>query len=461
MPSLGPFTISFPLPARLESASAAGYGLLAAMGAGIDHAYAQLERMAVTAGSQRPTMLPQARLGLAALLLNFAAPSQSHADEPDPEPAAPSEDAGEADGDYYWHLCRLEYEKAEQVASTESQRALARLWQAHFRGEDVDIGDLNLVVDESEHFWLGRLIASEITNGADPSLLDAHDKISFGVVSNWSLNIVDNQVDDALPFRRSIRGDKGAVPVTIAGKRPLLWFDTAAWVLALRPGMLAESTPVGRMIIFNSAGTPRRRPLAEVDITLADLRVKEAFAVRLRMRIGTVVYRGVRTIKGVLGWSVIGRLRWSIDLDQNTATLSTRSRAVRRNLWYAGEPVVRVTIDGKPALALLDTGSTDSKLTALGARRLGYALRWWGPSWRTVNGVISSRRLRRKATLDLEGAGIEVKFAHRAERTPQDGVCYDAILGFDMLQKHRTMVLDGPAGYVRFGPPRPEASEQE
>jgi len=405
-------------------------------------------------------MLPQARLGLAALLLTLAAPSQSHADEPDPEPAAPSEDAGEADGDYYWHLCRLEYDKAEQVASTESQRALARLWQAHFRGEDVDIGDLNLVVDESEHQWLARFVATEVTGGSDPSLLDAHDEISFGSLSNWSMTL-GGDPEGTLPFRQSIWGAKGAVPVTIAGRRRWLLLDTGASVVLLRPRMLSDTIPVGRMIVVDAAGTSRRRPLSEIDITLADLLVNDAFAVPLRMRLGTLVYRGIHSMKGILGWSVIGRLRWSIDLDEHIATLSTGSQPTRRNLWYAGEPVVRVTIDGKPALALLDLGSTDSMLTALGARRLGYDLRWWGPRWRTANGVASSRRLRGKATLDLEGADIQVKVADQSERTPQDDVCVDAIIGFDMLQKHRTMVLDGPAGYVRFGPPRPEASEQE
>ncbi|HSR54305.1 MAG TPA: aspartyl protease family protein [Acidobacteriota bacterium] len=80
-------------------------------------------------------------------------------------------------------------------------------------------------------------------------------------------------------------------------------------------------------------------------------------------------------VDGILGWTLIRRLRIELDLRQGTARFSPPAPpTTQRNVFWSGCPMVLLhTQDGTPALLGIDTGAQSSEIRSRLIRRLGLA----------------------------------------------------------------------------------------
>jgi hypothetical protein len=333
---------------------------------------------------------------------------------------------------YVRHMCRLEFDQAARIAADEDERLLAEMWAEAVYGDGViDLERLDRLETPQAEGWKSGLWARQVVFGRAAEVFP-----ELGDVKESVVGLEPQGTSTLFTAER-------ALLVTVGGKRLFSRLSPESQVSTMKPrAVRAVDLPRVAVLAEDAAELTRSEDLALLEIGVGQASVRGTPVVLTR--------GGELTATGYLGWSFLRQFRWVVNHGGGRVQLLP-SQESRRNLVYVDHPIVHVTIDGEPALARIALTTFETELTAYGAARLAKPLGRRSTQDRSLYGHTSASRLQEPITLTHEGASIQVKQAENLMESPQDGVCVDVVIGHDMITHHRTMVLDGPAGFVKFG----------
>jgi hypothetical protein len=348
-------------------------------------------------------------------------------------------------------LCCADLDAARELASTERERGLTEeLGKAH--GEGPDLQRLGAWLNEAppEHQrWLTNgfihwLRVRGVKLGEDG--LDPEVDPELRSVSSAKVPVPTEPF--TLPLRVDPELGRVFVEVSVAGEPQWFLVDTGANATMVSDALLKDARYLGEAQ-FNNVGQDGKGRYAEVDLALGPLQLPDTVVVALP----TEALFGGRIV-GILGWPVLRQMRVELDFVAGTATFGPPGEpdGEPELLWWDGYPMVRGTLQGKPALLWLDTGVDVTKLLS-GVRERGLELPS-GPIQRGSGQTLAGRvPIRWELVPGPITVGIGETEAVLTGPVPLQDMphetdwCFDAWLGLDVFRSG-TLVLDATAGEV-------------
>jgi predicted aspartyl protease len=156
----------------------------------------------------------------------------------------------------------------------------------------------------------------------------------------------------------------------------------------------------------------------------------------------------------MVGWEVLQQVALEIDLLGGTLTVgpATPTGAGEQNLFLLGEPVVRLSCNGQPALFLLDTGTGQTQFYTASAERLGLPTAAQREEELRGIGGVTRAQVTKLGKIVLRSGDVELSIEGLAavrQPGPHELLRVDGTLGMDLIGAVRA-TIDGKARRMRM-----------